>query len=246
MRVLLTGGSGRLGTELQALLPPLGCVVEAPAHAEMDVTDFETAAKRIQTTVPELVVHAAGFTDVAGAEKQPLESWRINVEGTRTLALACRDAGVPLVHISTDYVFAGDRGGYKEDDPLGPPINTYALTKIAAEAVARCAPRILVIRTSFRGQKWPYPIAFADLQTSQDYVDVVAPEIALAIRYVREIPFDTLHVATEPKTAFELAKRRRPDVQPGSRLDVATPLPADVTLDTSRWKELRASLPSPE
>lgn len=246
MRVLLTGGSGRLGTELQTLLPPLGCAIEAPSHVEMDVTDSDEVAKHIQAMVPDVVIHAAAFTDVSRAEDHPREAWRVNVEGTRVVALACRDAGVRLVHISTDYVFGGDRGGYKEDDPLGPPINMYALTKIVAEAVARCEPGVLVIRTSFRSRNWPHSTAFTDLRTSQDYVDVVAPEIALAIRHAAEVPFDTLHIVTEPKTSFELAKRRRPDVEPGSRFDVATPLPGDVTLDISRWQALRESFTSPE
>ena len=77
------------------------------------------------------------------------------MDGTRTLVRAL--GSTPLVHISTDYVFYGDRGGYAEDDPVGPVRNYYALSKLAAEAVARVARRHLVIRTSFRPRENRFP-----------------------------------------------------------------------------------------
>lgn len=78
-------------------------------------------------------------------------------------------------------------------------------------------PATLVIRTSFRPRKWPYPVAFTDVYTSQDYVDIVAPEIALAVRYVDLIKVDTLHIATERESVYELARRRESAVKPSAR-----------------------------
>ena len=166
----------------------------------------------------------------------------MNVKGTRSVARATNEVGAKLLHISTDYVFDGERGGYREDDVLGPPFNYYALSKIMAEKVARGAERHLIIRTSFRPREWPYEAAFTDVFTGQDYVDVIAPEIALAISRHAETPFDTLHVVTERKSAYDLARRRKPDVRPGTRVGAGMKLPSDVSLDTSRWRELRARL----
>ena len=123
--------------------------------------------------------------------------------------------------------------------------NYYALSKLAAEEVARTLPRTLVVRTSFRPNVWPYPVAFTDVFTSQDYVDVIAPDIALAIRHLDDIPYDTLHIATERKSAFELARRRRPDVRPGKKREAGVELPDDITLDVSRWRALKARLVDP-
>jgi dTDP-4-dehydrorhamnose reductase len=103
----------------------------------------------------------------------------------------------------------------------------------------RLAPRHLIIRTSFRPREWPYPVAFTDVYTSQDYVDVIAPEIALAIQRYREIPYPTLHIATERKSVYELARRRRPEVRPGNKQEVSVALPHDISLDTSRWQALK-------
>ncbi|MGH7482645.1 MAG: SDR family oxidoreductase [Longimicrobiales bacterium] len=232
-RVLLTGGTGLLGQELA---PLLGDVV-APPRAALDVLLPETIAAAIRRERPKVLVHAAAYTDVAGAESERALAWATNVDGTRNVALACRDADVLLVHVSTDYVFDGQRGGYREDDTPGPPINHYALTKIAAEAVARCAPRHLVLRTSFRPRKWPYARAYTDVVTSQDYVDVIAPMLAAVVRRASELDFDTLHVGTEPKTVHALARRRQPAVGRASRSEAAVRLPADISLDTRRYAE---------
>ena len=236
--ILMTGGSGRLGTELQRLLPD----IVAPSHADLDITVAASVERALSEGRPRLVVHAAAYTAVGDAETDREACWRVNVEGTRTIAAACRRHDLPLVHISTDYVFWGDEGGYAEDDPPGPVRNYYALTKLVAEEAARAVAEHLVIRTSFRGRTWPYPTAFDDLFTSQDYVDVIGPEIALAIDAFAAIPHDTLHIGTERKSAYELAKRRRPDVELTSKSSIPVGMPDDISLDTSRWHALKRKL----
>ncbi len=233
--ILLTGGEGRLGTELRGLIPE----IVAPLESEMDITDPAAVAAGIEAAKPALIVHAAAYTDVAGAEADRATCWRVNVDGTRNVVAAVVGRSLPMIHISTDYVFYGDTGGYREDDTPGPVRNYYSLTKLVAESLVRLVDRHLVIRTSFRPREWPYPVAFTDLLTSQDYIDVIAPEIALAIRRFGEVPFDTVHIATERKSVFDLARRRRPDVKPGSKRTANVEFPDDISLDTSRWRELR-------
>ncbi len=234
--ILLTGGSGRLGTELQGLLPD----VVAPPSDELDLTQPESIAATLEKYRPRTVVHAAAYTDVKGAETDRVRCWAVNVGGTRNLVKAL--GATPLIHISTDYVFYGDTGGYTEDDPVGPVRNYYALSKLVAEEVARVAPRHLVIRTSFRPREWPYKAAFEDVYTSQDYVDVIAPEVALAVRHLDAVPFDTLHIATERKSVYELARRRKGSVEPGSKTAAGVDLPDDISLDTQRWRDIRLQL----
>jgi dTDP-4-dehydrorhamnose reductase len=242
MRILLTGGSGRLGTELRAELSISGVEIFAPPRAELDITRFEMISEALKSYDPDVVVHAAAYTDVAGAETEREVCWASNVGGTRNVVRALAGRETKLVHISTDYVFWGDVGEYTERDTPGPVRNYYALSKLAAEEVARVRPGTLVIRTSFRPREWPYPVAFEDVYTSQDYVDVIAPEVALAVRYAYSIPYPVLHIATERKSVYELARRRSPDVQPGSRRDSKVNLPEDISLDTSLWRSLKERL----
>jgi dTDP-4-dehydrorhamnose reductase len=243
--VLLTGATGRLGRELRTLLP--GALV--PNRAELDVADATSVRAAFERWRPAVVVHAAAYTDVAGAERDRDACWRVNVIGTRHVADACAAADAVLVHVSTDYVFWGDadperaaRGGYREDDPTGPVRNYYALTKLAAEDEARRAPRHLILRTSFRPRDWPYPVAFTDVRTSQAYVDELAPELALAARHAATLVaagVRLLHVVGPPTSVFDLARRRAPDVRPALKAEAKVALPDDVVLDASAWRAWR-------
>jgi dTDP-4-dehydrorhamnose reductase len=97
-RILLTGGGGRLGTELRELLAG----VVAPSRRDLDVTDAAQVLEVVRRERPELIVHAAAYTDVGGAERERQACWRVNVEGTRHLAGAANAVGAKLVQISTD------------------------------------------------------------------------------------------------------------------------------------------------
>lgn len=236
-RILLTGGRGRLGTELRTLLQD----VKAPERSELDVTDVAQVLEVIRRERPKVIVHTAAYTNVGGAEKERDACWQINVEGTRHIAQAADEIGAKLVHISTDYVFSGDVGNYRETDTPGPTVNYYALTKLVAEEAARVAREHLIVRTSFRPREFQYPVAFSDVYTGQDYVDVIAPLIAEAVIHAPEISDPVLHIVTERKSVFDLARRRNPGVREGRRADVAVQLPADVSLNTERWQALRES-----
>lgn len=235
MKILITGGSGRLGTELRALLPDL----IAPSSAELNLTDPQSVVDVIGRERPDVIVHTAAYTNVGGAEKDREKCWAINVEGTRHIARAANEVGAKLVHISTDYVFDGEKGDYREDDTPGPVVNYYSLTKLVAEEAARAAQRHLIIRTSFRPREFAYPVAFSDVYTSQDYVDLIAPDIALAVTHSLEITDEVLHIVKERKSVYELAKRRKPDVREGTRAQAGVTLPGDVSLNTERWTELK-------
>lgn len=246
MRVLLTGGTGRLGTELRALLPTLvdaqgrSLTVLAPGRDELDVTDAAGFERAARAGAVDVILHAAAYTDVGAAERERTVCWAVNVLGTRNAAAAATAASAKLVHISTDYVFWGDAGGYTEADTPGPVRNYYALTKLVAEEAARGAQAHLVIRTSFRARTWPYPEAFADVYTSQDYVDVIAPEVGLAVARALDIEQPTLHIGTGRKSVLELARRRAPEVREGTRASAPVALPEDVSLDASLWRSLKA------
>lgn len=233
-RVLVTGGSGRLGQALKALHPEW----HTPPRSILDVCNAASIEHTLDEVQPDLVVHSAAYTHVAKAETERGLCWQTNVEGTTCLVRSLALRRVPLLHISTDYVFWGDQGNYHEDDPLGPVRNYYALSKLAAEAVVRVLPHHLVVRTSFRQRPWTYPVAFSDLFTSQDYLDRIAPQIAWAIERFEQIPYSTLHIAGPKRSAYELALESQPLVQAGSRQSAPVALPQDISLNTERWQQL--------
>ncbi len=234
MNILLTGGSGKLGTELQKLRT----YDFAPTHKEMDITDADSVAKYLETTRglsaygPELdlIVHCAAFTQVEAAERHQNPCWDVNVEGTENIA----KQGIPVLYISTEYVFPGDKGMYTEEDfPL--PLNFYAMSKLAGEW--RLTPHDKILRLIFKPRPWPFPCAFCDQWTSGDYTDVIAKEVDRAITLYDRLPRIT-HIGTGRKSMYELAMWSR-DVMPNSRADVSVKIPRDCSLDTTLWERIK-------
>ena len=148
--ILLFGGGGQLGRELTALAQARGVPLRALAHAEADIAEPQAVADAIAATSPALVVNAAAYTLVDKAETEPAEATRANTTGPAVLAEACARARLPLVHISTDYVFDGTKAGaYVEDDPVT-PLGVYGRTKAEGEAAVQARlDRSLILRTSW-------------------------------------------------------------------------------------------------
>jgi dTDP-4-dehydrorhamnose reductase len=237
MQVLVTGGGGRMGA---ALLPRISDVVLAPSSLELNICNLAQLESVFEQFKPDVVLHMAAYTDVAKAELERDRCWAVNVQGSRNLARASSQVGARLIHISTDYVFDGERGMYTETDTPNPS-NFYSLTKTVAEEAARAAQGSLIVRTSFKDAVWKYPLAFSDQYTSADYTDVIAAELLTLLTHLKQISDDVLHVVTERKSILELAQRRNPDVQAGSRANAKVHIPPDVSLDNSRWQELKSN-----
>jgi dTDP-4-dehydrorhamnose reductase len=152
MRVLVTGSNGLVGTKvLERLLQsptdqPIGAYHESRANEYLgefpfwwlDVSDPESVTSVLDETRPDAVVHAGAFTNVDAAERDRELAHEINADGTENLARACAARGVRLVYLSTEYVFDGTAGPYRETDPVN-PIGWYAETKLAGERAVRAA-----------------------------------------------------------------------------------------------------------
>jgi dTDP-4-dehydrorhamnose reductase len=148
MRILITGANGQLGQALPAYLA--GHELTPVGKAEMDVTD-KTAVFAIMAQVqPELVIHSAAYTNVDGCAKDPALAYRINGLGSQNVALACREFGAEMVHISTNEVFAGDNPAGYEEWMTRNPINGYGRSKAAAEShVQHILNRCYIVRTAW-------------------------------------------------------------------------------------------------
>ncbi|WP_214368589.1 dTDP-4-dehydrorhamnose reductase [Pseudonocardia sp. H11422] len=147
-RWLITGANGMLGTALRAALA--GQEPVALGRAELDVTDAGSVERAITAHRPDVVLNAAAYTAVDAAETAHAAAYAGNAEGPATLAAACAGAGVRLLHVSTDYVFAGDATTpYEPTDPTGPR-TVYGASKLAGEqAVLAASPRHHVVRTAW-------------------------------------------------------------------------------------------------
>ena len=150
MDILITGGTGQVGRALIAASLPEGVRLLAPGRDGLDLADGGSIAAAVASRPWGAVINAGAYTAVDRAETETEAAWAVNGAGPAALAMACRAADIPLVHVSTDYVFKGDKAGaYVENDPLG-PLGVYGASKAAGEWAVRAGqPRSVVARTSW-------------------------------------------------------------------------------------------------
>jgi dTDP-4-dehydrorhamnose reductase len=148
MRMLITGGHGQLGRALQAALN--ADEVTALGHSHLDITDPQQVSSAFARHDPEVVIHAAAWTDTAGCERDPERALHVNGEGAGIVAGACRASGATMLYVSTNEVFDGEKSEpYAEDDPPN-PINVYGRSKREGEQRVQTAlDHPCIVRTSW-------------------------------------------------------------------------------------------------
>ncbi|MDA3896886.1 MAG: sugar nucleotide-binding protein [Desulfobacteraceae bacterium] len=228
-KMLFTGGSGLLGGEVKQLVPESFY----PTTSEFDVTDFEQMEKFISDKDISLILHAAAFTSPPVIDKDPQKALAVNIIGTANIVQLCMKRNIRLIYISTDYVFNGDQGNYKEEDPVF-PVNKYAWSKLGGECAVRLYDNSLIVRTSFGPNNFPFEKAFADQWTSRECARDIAAKIVSVLD--KDIT-GTLHIGAPRRTVLDYARSLTGDdsVKPLFRNEVSFHVPADTSLDCGRY-----------
>jgi dTDP-4-dehydrorhamnose reductase len=227
MKVVIFGSAGQLGRELARAHWPTGLEILCPPEAHADVTQEEAVARLLQVPKVGVAINAAAYTAVDKAENEPEAAFRVNRDGAGNLARACASRGVPLVHVSTDYVFDGAKGEpYLEDDAIN-PLNVYGHSKAAGEsAIRELLPEHIILRTSWLfsafGQNFVKTIL--RLAMERDRLRVVADQFgrptptadlaaaltAIVAKHARgePVPWGTYHFAGVGRASwYDLAQR---------------------------------------
>lgn len=192
-KILLTGASGRLGTEIQKL-----GVYLTPDLDEFDLTIPKSVSTYLEKHKPSLIIHAAGYVDSLKPEidsSEAIKCYELNVTAVKCLISY---ANCPIIYISTEGVIE--------------PYNMYTLTKLMAEYVIKKHPSYTIVRTNFWPRPFPFPKAAEDLLTIGDYIDVIAEKINQLV----ELPCenDIIYIGTGIKTVFDLAVQTVPYIEP--------------------------------
>jgi len=153
MRVFVTGGSGLLGYRIAEFALEKGYEVYsgychnqpcAGKAVRIDLANPASILEAVKEVRPDVIMHTAALTDVDRCEKEKELAFRINVDGTKAIAEAARELNSFLIYVSTDYVFDGSRGMYRENDETN-PVNYYGYTKLLGEQYCDCIARTCVI-----------------------------------------------------------------------------------------------------
>jgi len=179
MKILIIGSEGMLGHDLVDILS-LENEVSTTTIYTLDITDIDKTVETVKSINPDVVVHAAAFTDVDGSESNADLAYKVNVLGTRNVAVASREADSALVYICTDYVFDGTKGSpYYEYDPTN-PLGVYGKTKQLGEVYIRhVLNKFYIVRTSWLyGYHGPnFVTTMLNLAQTTDRISVVNDQI---------------------------------------------------------------------
>ena len=259
MRIAVFGAAGQLGHALARVGERRGVAVIGFDRASADITDIGAVTAALDHARADAVVNAAAYTAVDKAESEPARAEAVNTNGAGHVAAAAAAIGVPLIHISTDYVFDGAKAGaYVEDDPVA-PLGVYGRTKAEGEAAVRAANKdAMIVRTA-----WVYGLEGANfvktmlrLAAERDVLRVVNDQrgnptfaddlaealLTIASRRVR----GTYHLAGGGQTTwfdfaraiFARAPGRTPRLEPITTAEYPTPArrPANSVLDCTKAK----------
>lgn len=214
MHILITGGTGQVGLELKRSAWPSGVEPHFPARHELDLSDVAQIARIIASRPWGAVINAAAFTGVDLAETKVAEAWTINALAPAVLAAETANAGIPLVHVSSDYVFSGSKmRAYLEGDRVG-PLGVYGASKEGGEQAVRSRnERHAIIRAAWvmSPHRANFLLTMLRLARDRDRLQVVADQlgsptsarhlagalarIALRLAEDRSAPTGTFHVA---------------------------------------------------
>lgn len=282
MRILLTGATGLLGYNILNFLADKGYEVIATYHRasiefnrgdvywiNIDLEDEQKIVRNVMEIKPDIIMHAAAYTDVDGCELNKEKAFKVNYLATKAISYISTKINAYLVYVSTDYVFNGEKGMYKESD-LPNPINYYGLTKLLGEtAILSLLPESsLIVRTSglygyspmgrknfginaleklLKGEE---VYAFHDQYLSPTYAYTLAERLVKAIE---KRLIGVLHLAGERLSRYDFAVSLaqilgidKALVKPISLYDakLIAKRPRDSSLDTSKARLEGLTIPS--
>jgi dTDP-4-dehydrorhamnose reductase len=229
-RYLITGSRGQLGGRLKEMLP--GSLT--PTRSDFDLAELSAIDKYFSSNEFDTVIHCAARTSPPVIDKDPMSAILDNIMASGNLALMCEKYQKRFIYISTDYVYSGVKGNYKETDDLN-PVNKYAISKLGGECAARLVRDHLVLRLSFGPDEFPYDKAWVDQYTSREPLTAISKKIlaCLDIDYT-----GVINIGGDRISVYQYAKKLKAEVEGISIKEASFILPVDTSLDTSLFKDL--------
>lgn len=236
MKVLVTGGTGLLGSRIRKKSSHWFY----PDRKQLNITNekqIEDFLRDNKFTEHDVILHCAALTGIKQCEDMKHKARLTNVTGTENIVRSAYRRNCSIIYISTDYVFLGKKGNYKEGDRPD-PTTYYGRTKWEAEKYVLGFGNSTVVRTSFcKDDEWAHPAAFDDKFSSFVKLSKLVPVL---IRLVEDEyrPLGLLHVAGKRKSFYEMAKSINPDVGRISLKDMDLEIPVDTSLDVTRFNKI--------
>jgi dTDP-4-dehydrorhamnose reductase len=231
-KILISGGNGKLATCIKKCNKEYELIT--PSAEEMNICNFNQVDEFIYKNKPDMFLHTAALTKpMVLHENKPEKSIRINIIGTSNVVLACMKYNVKLINISTDYVYEGTDGDYKETCPLK-PFNKYGWSKLGGECAVQLYENSLTLRIAMMNKPFPYNKALVDVKRSVLFEDYVANLIFDVID-----EYGIVNIGGKGQSIYEFAKAHNSNVEAMYLSDVKdVTMPSDITLNLDKLNDI--------
>jgi len=206
LKIALIGANGQLGSDLAAAFTDHGDAVVALTHSVIEIADFTSVSRVLDEIRPQVIVNTAAMHHVESCEREPERAFAVNALGAKNLAVVARDLSSVLVHVSTDYVFDGNkRSPYVEEDTPR-PLNAYGISKLAGEHfVGSIMDKYFVIRTSALYGKNP-----CRAKSGQNFIELML-KLAREREEVRVVDSEVITPTSTTELAQQVAQLSHSD-----------------------------------
>ena len=205
-KIIITGGSGRFGKILRKYSAKYNLLF--PNKKELNILNEKNIQRYLTKKKADILIHLAGLSrPMKIHEKDIIKSINLNVIGTANITKACYEKNIKLIYFSTNYVYPGTKGNYKEEDPVF-PVNSYAWSKLGGEASVQLYKNSLILRVCMTEKPFVHKTAFINVKTSFMYQEEVA-KILFRVLHKKGI----MNIGGNSKFIYDFAKKDNPNIK---------------------------------
>ena len=211
-KIIVTGGSGRFGKILKKVSNKN---YKFPNKKELNIMSLNSIEKYLKKNKAKILIHLAGLSrPMVQHEKNIIQSINLNIIGTSNIVIVCKKLKIKLIYFSTSYIYPGDKGNYKEDDPIL-PVNNYAWSKLGGESAVQMYNNSLIIRACMTEKPFVHNKALTDVYLNFIFQEEIAKILPKLIK-IKGI----LNVGGPIQTVYKFASKYNPSVKKISSINI--------------------------
>ena len=231
-KIIFTGGSGRFGSKFKKIKNKFK--IYFPDKKKLNITKINSIRKFLKKIKPNYFIHCAALSRPMNVhEKNICKSIDINIIGTSNVVKACEEMNIKLIYFSTNYIYPGTKGNYKETDPIL-PINNYAISKLGGECAVKLYKNSLILRISMTEEPFVHKFAFNDVEMNFMYHDDFAKILLKLINKK-----GTINVGGKKQTVYDFVKKKQKNILPMSaKKMINNKFPLKQSMNISKLKKI--------
>ena len=231
-KIVMTGGSGRFAQSFKKIKHKFQ--IFYPDKKELDIRNLSTIRNYLKKKKPNYLIHCAGLSRPMKIHDENIsESIKTNIIGTANIVMACKESSIKLVYFSTNYVYPGTKGNYREIDPVL-PINNYAVSKLGGECAVQMYDKSLILRICMTEKPFIHKQAFNDVETNFMFHDEFAQHLLKLIDH-----YGIINVGGPKKIVYEFAKKSNRKVNSvSSKKILGKQFPRKQTMNINKYLKI--------